>query len=350
MGNGRRPSGAMRRRAIWTGAVPAFTVAVALVAGGCGGSSATTQASTAGGSGGDACAGQEHTIYYATHAFPHPFFTPLMNGAKDGAKDNCLKETWTQSPKNYDITDTIQRIQAGIAQKPDVLVVSVPDAKAQDATIRKAIDAGIKVIAVNARDTRPALEQPAYLSYVGISDETQTGIAAAKALLEVNPHPTLAAIGNNQPGDPALTKRVNGFKDTMKAAGVSVDEINTQNNAAEAIQSYLAAHPQLDALYTLGSGPSGSSAARQVIKNLGRTDKVKLVATDYDETDLQAIKDGTQVAAIDQQQYLQGYLPAVISRLYFDTGQAPPLVNTGPDVIDKNNVDQAIADLKKGNR
>jgi len=297
------------------------------------------------------CAGKKrYWIYYATHAFPHPFFTPMEHGAIAGAKAACLKVTWTQSPQGYDLAETVTRMQAAIAQHPDVLVVAVPDPQAEDATIRKAIAAGIKVIEVNAKDGRPQSQQPAYLSYVGITDETQTGIAAANQILAVNPHPAFAVVANSQPGDPELTNRVTGFMQTMKAAGVKTDQVDVHTNTAQALQTYLVAHPQTDALYTLSNGSNGSAAARQVIKNLGRTSKIALVSTDYDITDLQAIKAGAQVAAIDQQQYLQGYLPAVIARLYLDGGQAPTVVSTGPGVINKKNVNQVIAQYKKGNR
>jgi simple sugar transport system substrate-binding protein len=311
--------------------------------------SATTAGSSVSSKLSASCAGQKpFTIYYATHAFPHPFFTAMENGAKDGARAACAKMTWTQSPSGYDINDTVNRIEAGIAQHPNVLVVAMVDPKAETAAIKQANAAGILVINVNVQDTQPIQDQPKYLSYIGLTSEFDTGVAAAQQILAVNPHPKLAAVANPAPGDPGLTPRVQGFEQVMKTAGVHVDSINVSSNASQVLNTYMVAHPQLDALYTLANGLNGSDAAAQAAAKLGRSKTISLVCTDYSKTDLLRIKAGTQVASITQQQYLQGYLPATLARLYYQTGQIPQTVSTGPGVINKSNVNQAILEYAAG--
>ena len=132
----------------------------------------------------DPCVGEKvYSIYFATHAFPNPFFTPMETGAFAGARDNCMTVTWTESPTTYDINNTVTRMEAGIAEHPDFLVVAMCDPPAETAAAKQANQAGIQVINVNCDDTRPFAEQPTYLSYVGITNEIETGTEAARAIL-----------------------------------------------------------------------------------------------------------------------------------------------------------------------
>ena len=85
----------------------------------------------------------------------------------------------------------------------------------------------------------------------------------------MNPHPTFAAVADNQPGDPELTNRVDGFVNTMKAAGAKTAVFSDASNAGQVIDAYLIAHPTLDVLYCLGNGPEGSAAAIPVIQKFG---------------------------------------------------------------------------------
>ena len=66
-------------------------------------------------------------------------------------------------------------------------------------------------------------------------------------------------------------------------------------------------------------------------------------------TFLEQIKDGTILFAVDQQQYVQGYLPVVMLTLYKSNlntiGGGHPVL-TGPGFVTKDNASQ-VADLAK---
>ena len=74
------------------------------------------------------------------------------------------------------------------------------------------------------------------------------------------------------------------------------------------------------------------------------------MSTDYDPSDLKAIANGTQLAAITQEQYLESYLAAAVTRVYFERGQVPAFISTGPRVVDKTNIKTVIANVAKGLR
>ena len=66
---------------------------------------------------------------------------------------------------------------------------------------------------------------------------------------------------------------------------------------------------------------------------------------------LEAIRDGDMVFAVDQQQFLQGYLPIVFLTNYAQYGVTPASeVLTGPAFVTQENAQQVINLSKKGLR
>src|SRR5690606_15438713 len=99
-------------------------------------------------------------------------------------------------------------------------------------------------------------------------------------------------------------------------------------------------------------GPTGAQPALLAIESAGVTDTVKLATFDLSPEVLQGIQDGTVLFAIDQQQYLQGYLPIVLLTLYQRNGNtiANDILMTGPGFVDASNVDQVIELTEAGTR
>jgi simple sugar transport system substrate-binding protein len=78
-----------------------------------------------------------------------------------------------------------------------------------------------------------------------------------------------------------------------------------------------------------------------------------LLATfDLRDDVLQAIVDGNMLFAIDQQQYMQGYLPIVYLTLYLYNLNTPGsfLIQTGPGFVTKDNAAQIINYAARGTR
>ena len=71
-----------------------------------------------------------------------------------------------------------------------------------------------------------------------------------------------------------------------------------------------------------------------------------------DETGLQRIKDGTQLFAIDQQPYLQGFLAVSLLNGYVNYGVDLPTrpVLTGPGIVRRDNVDATLTGAAAGAR
>jgi len=238
-----------------------------------------------------------------------------------------------------------QLIDTAVASEPDGLVVSLPDADALGPSIEAAIAAGIPVISMNSgSDTYQAL---GILTHVG-QTEYEAGFGGGSRMADAGV--TTAICVNQEIGNVALDLRCQGFADALGEAGatsevLAVDLADPASSQA-AIESALTANPDVDGVLTLG--PTGAIPALAALDSLGMTGKIALATFDLAPEVLQAIADGTMLFAIDQQQYLQGYLPVVFLTLYNRFGGLMPggggVTLTGPGFVTADNA-AAVIDL-----
>jgi len=101
----------------------------------------------------------------------------------------------------------------------------------------------------------------------------------------------------------------------------------------------------------LALGPTGADPALAALKESGRRQDITLPTFDLSPSVLQAINKGDLAFAVDQQQYLQGYLPLVFLTNYIQYGVIPSeVVLTGPACVTEDNAEQVIDLSKKGIR
>jgi simple sugar transport system substrate-binding protein len=321
-------------------AVALALVAFATVASGCG--SSGTEASTSG-----ASAGKRLTFYSVIHSnIGDPFWAVYYKGAEDAAKQMNV-EIKQLAPKEASIPQMVDLLNSALVAKPDGILTTIADAKALDSVLRRAVDEGIPVIALNVPDARPRSERIPYLTYVG-GDERLGGQAAAEYMLRER-QPTRAMCVLQNVAQSGLVSRCQGFTETMKDAGVAVDTLPTDNSdptkIGEAVRSYLKSHKDTDAIFTLGPDPA--NAVTQILDEEGLADKVMHGSYDLSTSQTDAIKAGSLMFTIDQQQYLQTYLGTVLLAQNVRHGFVPASdVLTGPAVVDKSNVEEVVAGVE----
>ena len=249
----------------------------------------------------------------------------VRRGAVRGAADNFLRLKWTQSD-TFSVEDTINRMEAAVAEKPDMLVITATDPQAMRPTLEKAAADGIPVIAINVEDPAPKDERVPYLLYIG-ADMYLSGQEAAARVLSVRPDAKRAVCFHNAPGHVGLDAMCRGFLDGMKdgsGAPGEVVPVSFDISVSEAtVSNYFTANPDTDALFTMDAGPAAFGALLEVVRRENRTDDVTLVTFDVSPLLLEAVESGETVAGIDQLMYMQGYLPAVLTRAYLDWGMIP---------------------------
>lgn len=298
---------------------------------------------------GPSAAGQL-TIYEASHASTgDPFWAPYFKGMKDAASLYDVKVVSLATGSYESSARNVEKLDQAIAAKPDGIIVTVQDYSASDASLRRAKELGIPVIAVNAaEDPRPQSERIPYLFYIG-GDEELGGREAAQRVL-ANKKPVASVCIIHQAGHAGLAARCKGWSDVMKANNVSTDLLTVPTDRpteqAEQIKAYMISHPDTDAMFTVGPPPT--SVAIQVLEETGKTGKVALFGFDMTSEMLDAIEAGSLIGTVDQQPYLQGYLGVEFLVLNIQHGftiGGPVL--TGPAIVDRTNVavvKQGVAD------
>lgn len=286
---------------------------------------------------------EEYEFFVITHGgAADPFWAVVVRGAEDAAAQFGVDMTYL-GPQQYDVGEFVDMIETAISAQPDGIVVTITDKNAVDEPLRNAIDQGIPVVAINVPDDRPPAERIPYLAYVG-ADEYQVGVQAARRMFaEFAPDtPTRGVVLIHEPGHAGHEARSAGMQEVFDEHGVPFERLSGSPDAAdnfEALNAYLTSNPDTDAVFTLG--PLGAHPALSLMADMGDdAEGIKLSAVDLSDQIISAIKDGRMVFTIEQQQYLQGYLPIGLLTLYNQYGLIPhDDILTGPAIVDQDNVD-----------
>jgi simple sugar transport system substrate-binding protein len=311
--------------------LPVAFVALALVLAACG-----NQEGSPGASGGGADRG-DMTIEVVTHGqASDPFWSVVKNGVDQAAADLGITVNY-HAPETFDMVAMAQLIDTAVAADPDGLVISNPDPDALGDSIRAAVDAGIPVVSINSGVDDYA--DLGILTHVG-QTEFIAGQGAGQRMAEAGVTNTICV--NQEVGNAALDQRCEGFADGLgeipsKVVGVDLADPTAAENA---IAAELSADPSIDGILTLG--PTGAAPALAALEG---NDAVQLATFDLSPEVLEAIEGGTVLFAIDQQQYLQGYLGVLIVTQFAQYGLLPgggaPIL-TGPGFVTEETAGQVI--------
>jgi simple sugar transport system substrate-binding protein len=274
-----------------------------------------------------------------------PFWSVVQKGAEQAEADMGVTVEY-QAPSTYDMVEMSQLIDAAVASNPDGLVVSIPDAAALTPAIQGALDAGIPVISMNSG--YEASKELGLLTHVG-QTEYEAGLGGGKRMAEEGVTNAICLI--HEAGNAGLEERCSGFTEGLGGTVEQlVVDLNNPTEAQQRVDAALTSNPDINGIMALG--PTGAAPALMAIQDAGVTDTVKLATFDLSPEVLQGIQDGTVLFAIDQQQYVQGYLPIVLLSLYQENGNtiAGDIVMTGPGYVDSTNVEQVIDLTEAGTR
>jgi simple sugar transport system substrate-binding protein len=277
------------------------------------------------------------TIAVITHGEGDSFWAVVKKGAEAAGKD--LGVTVKYSESNNDPQEQAQLIEAAITEEVDGIAVSAPDPDAIRDPVKSAVDAGIPVITINSGAEESA--DMGAITHVG-QTETIAGEGAGAQLKEAGATKLICII--HEQGNVGLNQRCEGAKkgfggevENLQVAGIS--DIST---TLTEIQSKLESDTSIDGVLALN--PDIAVAARDAVAGAGS--EATLGTFDLSGDVIQAIEDGEIAFAVDQQQYLQGYLPVVfltLNKTNLNTVGGGLPVLTGPGFVTKDNA----AEIKK---
>jgi simple sugar transport system substrate-binding protein len=280
---------------------------------------------------------------FVCHVTTNSFFTPTQYGAQDAcALLNCEFQ-WTGS-KDSIVAEMVNTMNTAISAKADGIAVAVVDKNAFKAPVDQALAAGIPVVSYNADGAKddPGTNRLSYIGQGLYDSGFQLGQRAIASGLESGEAVGFIAT----PGALNIQPRIDGASDAIKQSGKPVKFTAVGTNAdvtkgLSIIDAYAQGHPDLAGMLAVDAG--STSSVGQVVQKYKMRDKGLKVAGGFDlvpET-LQAIKGGSLDYTIDQQPYLQGFLPVLYLYMYKLSGGLvfPSETNTGLLFVTKDTVD-----------
>jgi simple sugar transport system substrate-binding protein len=331
----------LTRRTALTGGAAGMAAFILQACGG-GKKSSTTGTGTAAAQGsGTPAAGvfgpqKKMKFVFVNHVTTNPFFVPTKYGAEDACKLLGCTYQWTGSDA-ANVNEMVNATNSAITAKADGIAIALVDLKAFNGPTQKALDANIPVLGYNA----DAADNPR-LAYIG-QDLFVSGQEMGKRIVELVPSGDVALFIAT-PGALNIQPRIDGALDTIKKSGKGITPHTIATGAAvpkelSTIDAYWVGHKNTKGMFAVDAGSTQGVA--QVIKKYNlRDQEVKGGGYDLLPAIQQLLAAGEIDFTIDQQPYLQGFLPVMELFMYKASGTLSGIadVNTGLKFLDKETI------------
>ncbi|GIK39839.1 MAG: sugar ABC transporter substrate-binding protein [Chloroflexota bacterium] len=289
-------------------------------------------------------------VFFPGGAPGGPFETVVYNGALQAAEDLGANVEYVWSDWNPEQMVT-QFAEAAATQPDGIAIMGHPGDDAFQAVVDDARAQGIIVTSQNT--TLPKLE----------AENSAGGFGYVGAELYSAGHSLGTEAVNRfglQAGDKAMVwgllaqagrgERTKGIIDALEEAGLTVDylEIDDAANADASagiptFVGYVSANPEVKLVVTDHGNLTGTQEALLTAAGLG-PDDIFAAGFDLSPATVEGIRGGWTDLVIDQQQWLQGYLPILQICLTHNFAFTGLHIDTGAGFAHKDNV-ELLADL-----
>ncbi|MBW5291102.1 MAG: Inositol transport system sugar-binding protein [Candidatus Ruthia sp. Asou_11_S2] len=240
-----------------------------------------------------------------------------------------------RNPVSGDLADMARIVQQTTAGNPDGIILTIADYDVLKGPILDAVAKGIPVITINS-GTRKQSEMLGAMAHIG-QPEYDAGFGAGKKAKAAGVTKFLCV--NHYITNPASVERCQGFAAALgvKLGSQMIDSGQDPTEIKNKVIAYLRAHPDTNGIITLG--PLSAHPTLAALKVTGEVGSLFFSTFDLSSEIAKAIKSGVIAFAIDQQPFLQGYLPVVFLTNFVRYGVFPSgAINSGPGFIVKDNI------------
>ncbi|MEA5454891.1 substrate-binding domain-containing protein [Sinomonas sp. JGH33] len=325
-----------RRMAVAALAVPVLALAACSSQGG------KPADNAGGGGGGQVASTPKIKVALITHAAAGDTFWDIVRkGAEEAAAKDNVDLQYLNDPE---AGRQAQLVQQAIDQKVDGIAVTLATPDALKDVVKKATDAGIPVVSLNAGEDVSA--QLGAFTHFG-SNEKLAGEAVGTKLAQGGYKHPICVI--QQQGHVGLENRCAGVK--AKVPGTEILYVNGQDMTS--VQSTATAKLQAtkDADVIIGLGAPITITLLKSVSDAGSSAKV--ASFDLNAELAQDIVSGKVIFTVDQQPWLQGYMSVDAlwqsKRGGFKLGGGQPVL-TGPTIVDKSNASDVLKFAQQGVR
>jgi ribose transport system substrate-binding protein len=280
---------------------------------------------------------QGETIALVTINQQALFFNQINDGAQAAADKNGVELVIFNA--NNQSTAQNTAIENYITQGVDGIVLVAIDVNGVKPAITAAKEAGIPVVAIDARI--PDGDNAAFIGVDNVGAGAEIGTYFADYVKSMGGSAKVGVIG-------ALNsfiqnQRLDGFKKAVEDSGVditfldTVDGQNVQDIALTAAENLMTANPDMTTLYA--TGEPALIGAISAVSSQQMTDKVKVFGWDLTAQAIKGIDEGWIVAVVQQDPYQEG-VAGVESILKIKAGETvPESIDIPVTIVTKENVD-----------
>ena len=277
---------------------------------------------------------------FVNHVTTNPFFVPTIYGAQDACSLLGCSYQWTGSTTS-NVSEMVNAFNSAISAKAAGISCCLVDLKAFNAPTSSALSKGIPVLAYNA--DVPAGNPNERLAYIG-QDLFASGFAMGQRIVNLVKEGDVALFIAT-PGQLNIQPRIDGATAAIKkysGGKIKTSAIATGsqlNDEIAKIDAYYLGHKNVKGMFAVDAG--STQAVGQTVAKYGLRKKgVKAGGYDLTPTTLKLIQTNQLDFTIDQQPYLQGWLPVLQLFFYrYSSGLvAPSNTNTGILFVTRANV------------
>jgi simple sugar transport system substrate-binding protein len=283
-------------------------------------------------------------FWFVNHVYSNPFFVPTQYGFQDAAALLGIPTPkWGGSASTSSVPEMVSFLNSAIAAKANGIATTVISSTGFTAPVQKAMQAGIPVISYNADGTVNSKGVPDIgtnrLCYVGQA-LYNSGQAMGNRIHQLVTTPGHVVIFIATPGTGNIQPRYDGAASVLKPLGYTVDEIATgaaTSAESNAENAYILAHKStLKGAFAVDAG--STQFLGPVLAKNGLAGKIPAGGFDLTPGTLNAIKAGQLNFTIDQNPYLQGFIPTLYLYLFNLSGGllSPPNTDTGLTFVTKD--------------
>jgi simple sugar transport system substrate-binding protein len=235
------------------------------------------------------------------------WWNTIKNAQKQAAEDFGVTVDF-RNPPNGDVADQARLIEQAAAQNYDGVMSSISDFRVLEGAIKRVTDKRIPLITINS-GTHEESEKLGAIMHVG-QPEYSAGKAAGERAKAAGKKSFVCV--NHFAASNASWDRCRGFADAL---GVdfkksSIDSGVDPTTVESKVSAYLRQSPTTEAVLALG--PDSAAPTLRAIEKAGLVGKIYFGSFDLSDEISRGIKMGAIDFAIDQQPYLQGYLPVAV--------------------------------------
>jgi simple sugar transport system substrate-binding protein len=235
------------------------------------------------------------------------WWNTIKNAIKQAGEDHGVTVDY-RNPPNGDLADMARLIEQAAAQNYAGIITTIADFNVLQGAIKKVTDKKIPLVTINSGTPEQSeklgaimhVGQPEYEAGKGAGARAKA--AGIKSFLCVNHFAT----------NPVSFERCRGFAEAIGAdfKKSTIDSGDDPTGIESKVSAFLRQNPTTQAVLTLG--PTSAHPTLKALEKNGMKGKIWFATFDLSDEIGKGVKDGSIQFGIDQQPYLQGYVPVAV--------------------------------------